>query len=190
MLKIRSFVNATATAVLSMTGVFSAHAGAMVSITSPIPGTAVQGTTPAASHVASGADPSTLKIEANGAATAAAPAASPTPSPSTPGLVFTSPGFGGTVTGSSITVAVQVSLQEDTASLKVRLNGQDISARLHSSSCNANSCTMQGTVATQDGLKKGQNLLSASVGGLAGTAGSVQRITFDYQLAASARDGV
>jgi hypothetical protein len=190
MLKIRSFVNATATAVLSMTGMFSAHAGAMVSVTSPIPGTAVQGTTPAASHVASGADPSTLKIEANGAATAAAPAASPTPSPSTPGLVFTSPGFGGTVTGSSITVAVQVSLQEDTASLKVRLNGQDISARLHSSSCNANSCTMQGTVATQDGLKKGQNLLSASVGGLAGTAGSVQRITFDYQLTASAGDGV
>jgi hypothetical protein len=145
MLKIRSFVNATATAVLSIAGVLSAHA---------------------------------------------APATSPAPSPSTPGLVFTSPGFGGTVTGSSISVAVQVSLQEDTASLKVKLNGQDISARLHSSSCTASSCTMQGTVATQDGLKKGQNVLSASVGGLAGTAGSVQRSTFDYQLTASAGDGV
>ena len=144
MLKIRSFVNATATAVLSMTGVLSAHA---------------------------------------------APATSPAPSPSIPGLVFTSPGFGGTVTGSSITVAVQVSLQENTASLQVKLNGQDISSRLHSSSCNANSCTMQGTVATQDGLKKGQNLLSASVSGLAGAAGSVQRSTFDYQVEASTGDG-
>jgi hypothetical protein len=52
--------------VLAMSGVQSAHADTMVSITSPIPGTTVQGTATATIHLTAPADPSTLKIQENG----------------------------------------------------------------------------------------------------------------------------
>jgi hypothetical protein len=66
MLKMRSLVNAVAMTVLAMAGVFSAHAGTMVSITSPIPGTTVQGTATAKIHLTAPADPSTLRVQENG----------------------------------------------------------------------------------------------------------------------------
>lgn len=66
MLKMRSLVNAVAMTVLAIAGVFSAHAGTMVNITFPIPGTAVQGTATATIHLTAPADPSTLKVQENG----------------------------------------------------------------------------------------------------------------------------
>jgi hypothetical protein len=94
-------------------------------------------------------------------------------------MIFTSPGFRATATGDSVTVALQLGHKEDTSTLKVWLNGHDISGRLHPSSCTAHACTMQGEVRLQDGIKTGQNLLSASVDGLGKTLGAVQRTRFN-----------
>jgi Bacterial Ig-like domain (group 3) len=64
--KMRSLVNAIAMTVLALASAFSAHAGTMVSITSPIPGTAVPGTTTVKIHLAGAAAPATLKVQENG----------------------------------------------------------------------------------------------------------------------------
>jgi hypothetical protein len=101
-----------------------------------------------------------------------------------PGLFLRSPGFGASATGDHVTVEVELSPQEDTSTLKVKLNGHDISRLLHSGYCKAQSCTMTGDVEMQDGLTNGQNVLSASVNGLAKAPHAAQRITFTYEMRA------
>jgi hypothetical protein len=109
-----------------------------------------------------------------------ASASSSSMGPHTTRLAIISPAFGAATTGNNVKVSVELWRQENPSDLTVKLNGHDISSRLHSSSCKANSCIMSATVSPQDGLKTGQNLLWASVKGEGRTPGAVQRSRFSY----------
>jgi len=72
----------------------------------------------------------------------------------------------GTVTGAdSVKVKIELGPDADAASLKVTLNGKNITSQLSSGSCADGVCTETATVDSQDGLSDGSNVVRASVEG-------------------------
>jgi hypothetical protein len=105
------------------------------------------------------------------------------------GLIINAPRFGGAYSRRRVTVKIHVGRHENSATLKVKLNGYDISDRLHSTFCSHEGCEFEGELSLQHGLKTGQNLISARVNGWKDEGGDSQRVIFDYQTGKGLEDG-
>lgn len=101
--------------------------------------------------------------------------------PYAPHLAFTSPTFGATTSGPRVKIALQLSGGEDSSTLKVKLNGHDISSRFHSDSCTGGSCSMSAEVAIQDGLRQGENRLLGMVHGHRNSGAGEETLRFAYR---------
>jgi hypothetical protein len=99
-----------------------------------------------------------------------------------PRLRFVAPTFNASTGGSQVTVKLAMSRREDASTLEVLLNGHDISDRLHSTSCRAMDCDVEGAVRLQDGLRDGRNQLTAAVKGIGRERGDVRHTLFGYHL--------
>ena len=82
-----------------------------------------------------------------------------------PLLRIVSPDKGTVTSATSVKVKIEVGQQAVPGSLKVNLNGKDITSRFSKRSCDDGACTEVATVSAQDGLSDGSNLLRASVQG-------------------------
>jgi hypothetical protein len=110
----------------------------------------------------------------------AALAPSPTVADPLPGgIQIVSPAYGTSVSGTIIQIQVAIGTDKDASTLKVSLNGNDISSAFTGTpSCSSNSCIITGEVSS--GLQAGENLISASVYATSGGSGSAISSAFSW----------
>ncbi|HEX4168211.1 MAG TPA: hypothetical protein VHZ55_22315 [Bryobacteraceae bacterium] len=94
-------------------------------------------------------------------------------------LAITSPKFGQSVTGSSVNVSLTLSRSIDEQSLRIRLNGKDITDRFSRGTCRPSGCNEDANLTTVDGLRAGENALRASARGFDRHI-EFKRVRFDY----------
>lgn len=82
-----------------------------------------------------------------------------------PLLRIVSPEKGTLTSAASVKVKIELVRQAAAGSLKVKLNGKDITSKFSKRSCDDGACTEVATVSAQDGLSDGPNILRASVQG-------------------------
>lgn len=85
--------------------------------------------------------------------------------PSPPKLAITTPQMGAAVSGPATQVHVQVPERFDVNSLRLYLNGRDVSARVFPAPCTQTACNADARLVPADGLRQGENRLVATAHG-------------------------
>jgi hypothetical protein len=88
-------------------------------------------------------------------------------------LDISKPANGAIVTGDKVRVSVELGRKEDRKTLRVTLNGHDITSQLSQDSCKDQFCKLTGKVDAENGLTVGSNMLRATVIGDRRNAGVV-----------------
>ena len=106
----------------------------------------------------------------------------------TPLLEISSPKKGEVETTNQVRIEIKVGAQAKAESLRLTLNGKNVSKRISVESCEADYCRVTGTVAEKDGVTTGTNMLRATVIGKKHGVIDAIRTRFDYLPSGSLGD--
>jgi hypothetical protein len=102
------------------------------------------------------------------------------PSTVTPILSFTSPAAGAVSTDGNMTVTLHLDGNADPSSLKVMLNGTDVTSSFFTSSCSSVPCNITAQLNISAGVSAGWDVMMATLKGTTGNAG-IAKARFYYE---------
>ena len=94
-------------------------------------------------------------------------------------LTINSPKAGDSTRGNTVKVSLSLGFGLKPESLRVQLNGKDITDQFFRGPCNRQSCKEKAQLTIPDGLRNGENQLRASAGGFDNHV-ELERVRFDY----------